>query len=303
MSSPNKKPINQDDGDEEEEEEEEEDEEDYNDDEDEDEFVPGEDDEDDGDYEENAEEANYIQGIVSLDEKLNVQYKGDGFYLSSTASAPYHFLHAKHGASAEDSSSSFTLIMNGYISIADTDKTKKPTPRQFQVTWQRSKLGEDGTTTIGIDSSTNETMADEKMPALVYHVFGKQTHDDKTSSSAADLVEFQGDLQPPTNDTTTNACDLLCQVRVIRNNAVAHRSGGETAAAAAVAKHRKSEDDEIEDADEEVDFNEVLALNEESQIPVEALRKRYQNGGQVEIEVPPKKGKLEDDDDDADIGF
>jgi hypothetical protein len=336
MSSPNqdKTPIN--DGDDDEDEEEEDfQEEDYNDD-DEDEFVPGMEDDDYDDDEENAKEANYIQGILRLDEKMNVQYKGDGFYLSSTESAPWNFFHTttttdaaaakkKNGSSKQQQSSSsssvddsFTLTMNGFVSIADADKTKKPTPRKFQVTWKRSSqtagavadiMGGTNTTTAAAAKSEEED--GNKLPAIVYHIYGKQIDDDITTAPGDWVgVEFQGDLQPPPKTKKDNnnndgksaySWDLLCQVRLIKN-ATAQAVVAATAAAAKHGKSKNDDDDEIEDADEEVDFNEVIALNEESQIPVEALRKRYQNGGGIEEEqVPPKRGKIEDDD--ADIGF
>jgi hypothetical protein len=161
-----------------------------------------------------------------------------------------------------------------------------------------------------------------KLPPFYYTVYGHQTQtlaldDSLSSGGAGDIMEFQGGYYPGNG----KRLPLVCRVRMVASKpASASASAGAAGAAskpaaAAAAAHRVDDDDEDEDedyddADDEVDYEELIALHEDAGLPVDALRKRYHSGAAIEEQEDNGKKKAkptlksgDDDDDDSDYGF
>jgi hypothetical protein len=130
-------------------------------------------------------------------------------------------------------------------------------------------------------------------PSDVFTVYGKG----KNNFGAFELL---GQLDPSTAEE--RAVPLECRKRMV--------SAAPVAAAAAVA-----DEDDDDDADEELDYDELMALHEDAGLSVDDLRKRYASGdggmaagydGVDDVKPAAKKQKMqqEDSDDDEDeYGF
>jgi hypothetical protein len=142
--------------------------------------------------------------------------------------------------------------------------------------------------------SSKPSSRDEKLPATqngvnasdgaVYSVFGKGT-------DASGAFEFFGNLNP--SDAHHHSIPLLCQKRQVLKKS--------PAAAAAVAASNQDDDDD--DADEEVDYDELIALHQDAGLSVADLRKRYHGGTPDEDQGGTKKPKIQEDESDDEYGF
>jgi hypothetical protein len=122
------------------------------------------------------------------------------------------------------------------------------------------------------------------LDGAVYSVFGKGT-------DASGAFEFFGNLHP--SDAHHHSIPLICQKRqVLKKSPVV---------AAAVAA--SNEDDDDDDADEEVDYNELIALHQDAGLSVADLRKRYHGGTPDEDQGETKKPKIQEDESDDEYGF
>jgi hypothetical protein len=203
-----------------------------------------------------------------------------------------------------------------------------PSPRQQSSSLPVAGLKDDGNGDGDEKQNGHSEDHDEKLPPFYYTVYGHQTQtqtlalalDESVSSGGAgEIMEFQGGYYPGNG----KRLPLVCRVRMVASKpASAMAAAGAAAAskppaAAAAAAHRVDDDDEDEDedyddADDEVDYEELIALHEDAGLPVDALRKRYHSGantveeqednGKKKAKPTPKSGDDEDDDD-SDYGF
>lgn len=135
------------------------------------------------------------------------------------------------------------------------------------------------------DDDDNGKMAPPvKASSIVYGVLG-----------SGDGFEFYGEYTPKGGDFD----ELECKYKMIKASMPAVAGA---AAAAASASGGYDDDDIEEDADEGVDFDELIALHEDAGMSVDQLKKRYRPGDNRKTAPAPKKAKTDDSDDD-DIGF
>lgn len=257
-----------------------EEEEDDDDDDDEGDFVPGAEEEVD---DEEDEVVPILDGQLSLDTERRLHYQGDGFHLTSSSAVTENLV------SSSTTSMPVTIEMVGPCDIA-VDDHRKPTPRRMQVTWSQS-------------SPASKSDDDSKIPAVYYQVHGRQVPDE----SAGEELEFRGGYEPVAKGSSVN---LVCQARIMP--ATAKPAAVAVAAVAAAAgggdDDDDDEDEDYDDADDAVDVEELIALQQDAGMSVDDLRKRYHagNGQNGESESSSKKPKAAtgDDDDDSDFdGF
>ena len=135
-----------------------------------------------------------------------------------------------------------------------------------------------------------------------------------------DLVEFRGVFRAPANPTANKLC-LICSVKVVPKTSIAKAVAGSSkpppaaaaasSAAPAVARKRSrdtsaaNDDDDVDDnAEEGVEFNELIGLHEDANLTPEQLRAKYYGGGDHGKPNSYKRQKsMEEDDDDSDVGF
>lgn len=268
-----KAPPNQDPEEEEDYEEEDDDEE-----EDEADFVPGVDEED-----EEEEVLPLMDGQLTLDEDSRVQYKGRGFNLTSVQPAGWNLLDS----AVKPLEKSVTLEMHGTADVPIS--SGKPTPRKVSVTWSVQDRP-DGAM-AGKSSNDDD---DAKAPSVYYQVSGRQMDVD-----SGDSLEFQGGYHP-TRAPSSAGVSLVCQVRMISSKASSITAAKLPGAAAAP---NVDEDDDDDEGDDDVDHDELIALHEDANMSVEALRKRYQSNGEEDTMGSAKKRAKPTDDDDDDYGF
>ena len=119
--------------------------------------------------------------------------------------------------------------------------------------------------------------------------------------------ELYGEIPPGATDGVA----LECRYRKVSVAPAAAKAAGAAAAAGATAAKAAavSDDDDVVDADQGVDYNELIALHEDAGMPVAEVRKRYGRGNRsTSQDTSSKKFKTmptddEDDEDDEDIGF
>jgi hypothetical protein len=164
----------------------------------------------------------------------------------------------------------------------------------------------------------------QKLPPIYYTVYGQQTLDNSAgngignehghSGAVGEIMEFQGGYHPGNG----KRLPFLCRVRMVASKPAA-ASGSAAAASkpAAASAHRVDDDDDededYDDADDEVDYEELIALHEDAGLPVDALRKRYHSGAGGVVQEQEDSGKKkakptpkstdDDDDDDDEYGF
>ena len=311
------------------------------DDDDEDEDDDGGDDDDDDDDEEFEDEADdyvLMKGTLSRHDGQLI-YKGhvlaDTFELKSRQHPLHWSLHHPTKTSADESSSPRmrTIPMHGMIgkysatvdlTITRNDSNGDSMSSKKLVAAVKHDNDEDkdhdGTTmpakkppsqtTNGDDDDDGKKMPskppmnDGKLPssltdgkkaaptnATVYSVFGKGT-----DSSGA--FEFFGSLHP--SDARHHAIPLECQKRQVLKTTI----GGAVATAAAAAVSNEDNDyEDDDDADEEVDYNELIALHQEAGLSLADLRKRYHATPDQADQGERKKPKTHDEESDDEYGF
>lgn len=255
----------------------------------EDEFVPGADEDEaafvEGD--EDDEEDTIVplfDGILSMDKDQKLHFQGDEFHLTSLE--PLSSWNPLDPA-CKPLESPFTIDMDGTCDIETG--SGKPTHRVMEVTWS---IGVNGSGAINRGKLKAEDDDDEEdgkkcaaNPSVVYAVYGRQ------KDSKSDVLEFRGEHAPSSKEV-----NLVCQVRmVLAEPTVTAKAPPSAAAAARIA----ADDDDVDDeADEKVDYDELIALHQEANLSVADIQKRYREGTDDDVKPSSKKGKQADDDDD-----
>jgi hypothetical protein len=254
---------------------------------DEDEFIPGaEEAEDDEDH----DGLDLMRGKCSLDNDKRLVLQGDGFSLCSTEA---------FDASCKGSS----LLLVGHWQLAGDDPKRKAPPRRINLSVAAASSSM--TNTPGKRSETERDSTEEREEMIVFDIQGtEETTGDETIQVFGRVVI----------GTAAAPHDFTCRMRRIttRTTTTTTAAGStpqQPAAAASAKKSRHDDDDddaEGEDADDDVDFDELAALHEEARMPVDAvLNKRYRAGEADQGDggsASKKRGKTESDDEE-DIEF
>jgi hypothetical protein len=315
-------------------------------DDDEAEFVPGALDEDDDE----DTVVPLLDGHLFMDKDDKLHFQGQGFHLTAAKPPSWNLLNRlkkpketmytvrmEGSCDVEIPASGNQTHRNFDVTWTASDKEPAspgksngeggvvhiPSPGQQSSSLPVAGLKDDGN---GDEKQNGHDDHDEgqKLPPFYYTVYGHQTQtlaldDSASSGGAGEIMEFQGGYYPGNG----KRLPLVCRVRMVASKpASAMASAGAAAgaaskpAAAAAAAHRVDDDDDDEDedyddADDEVDYEELIALHEDAGLPVDALRKRYHSGaatveeednGKKKAKPTPKSGD-DDDDDDSDYGF
>jgi hypothetical protein len=273
----------------------------YDDDDDEEDFHPGVDDDEfedeDYDAEEDDEEGNfaYMEGFLSYDSEQRINFTGNGFHLQTSEPAPWNVIDKR----IKPQNDALIIEMTGPCDITDDESSiSKPTPRKFQVTFTVADPTSDDLRFLNATADEDES---EKKPSSIIQVFGSEIENPGIT------FEFRGIYAPVPDGKEVK---LVCQVR--STNTI---QAPVASAVAGVASAKRTEDDDnIDDVDEDgVDYNELIALHEDSKLSVDALRKRYREQGQSQDtangdersakKTHADKTKYGDDDDDDDVEF
>lgn len=264
-----------------------------------------------------------LDGILSLDQSKKLRYQGDGFRFTSLEPMKMNFLDVN----TRPESSAYIFQMEGDCAIiADArssstaaisaENKKLPGLRLIQVTL--SSQGSDDSLlddSIGKatkptsklkkcdDSDSDQDVRDQKESFREFRIYGKQL---ESTESDGMLLEFSGVFRPTVENA--NSASLISQIRFIpANNDTSTANSPNRATAAATGYKRKCDSEDYYDKDEdEVDYDELIALHEDAGLSVEAIRKRYQNGGGDEAgmgQPTKRKSTTEDEEEDDDIGF
>lgn len=242
---------------------------------DEDEFIPGMDD-DDEEEEEDGAIVPLFDGVLSIDQEKFLHYRGEGFHLASTKSVDYNLLDS----ATKPASQLYTVIMEGPCDIESVGGN--PTNRTMEMTWSVQDARQALLSSSQSKTAEKEEEEEEgkKAPALYYAVHGKQIDCVKGES-----LELQGGYSPSVQGTQAS---LVCQVRIIPT----HLQVASSAAAAPVAAARVDNEDEDEDeADDGVDYEELIALHEDAGLTVEDLQKKYRSSRSTSESSPSKRQK------------
>ena len=276
------------------------------DDDDEGEFVPGMDD-DDEELEEEEEVLPHVHGTLKVDTDGSLVYSSDNGMIDLKSLEPLTKEQNPWEVNKADDTSMSSLIaleMIGKFELEASDK--KYVQRRIRVTLTSTTTTANGAASNGKSfKSTGESdeedgkkpaaSSSDKQTTVLYAVHGLEV----ANGASLQLLEFRGTCVVPQN--SSDSVELVCDVRWTSAKQVPHVS----TAAAAVARKRGADDDDDEDdeADDQVDYEELIALHEEAGLPVDQLRKRLaeqQDGGDGAPDK--KKGKPADDEDD-DYGF
>ena len=309
--------------------------EDDDDEDDEDDFVPGVEEEDDDD-DASSTVVPLLDGILYYGAQHALHYQGEGFHLASSEAAPWDILDSKVKPKADQCE----FIMTGPCDFETAGA--KATPRKLKVTFtvsepptnanatstngnhldspiSRSSTQGKSTESPSIQGGDDDGKHDSKAGGVYYKVFGSQIE-----SNGGDLMEFLGGYYP--SSTKDKKVGLLCQARMIPASSVSAKPaaamGGASAAAASPAVAAaaaaapssaaariddEDDDDEYEEADEDVDYNELIALHQDAGMSVDEIKKRYrEEDGTGDSSVrensnkkrkPPPPSQEEDDDD------
>jgi hypothetical protein len=300
------------------------DDDDDDDDEDEDEFIPGADDDDvvesDSDNEDDAI-VPLIDGILSLDQSQKLHYRGDCFHLVSTESVQWNLLDG----TKRPLTSIYEFQMEGDCDIGSNqnnccrsdsiisglEENQKLNCKKFHVTWSvqspedvvlhnDNKRGTNGKAKLK-RGDDDDDYVDQKLPAFVCHVYMKEIH--TTESKETSVVELNGACNPILDDS--NSVNLACRVvfSPISNNSSVAMSPNRATAASASKRRRHDSDDDDYNSNDEVDYDELIALHEDAGLPVATIQKRYRGdagGGATQKNIFKS---IPDEDDDDDIGF
>jgi len=251
-------------------------------DEDEDDFVPGEEEEDDDD---DAEIVPLLQGVLSVDSDKILHYRGSSFHLSSTKSLEWDLLNGNEKPPSDPT----TVEMEGPCDF-ENQNSEKHSHRKMDISWSQAS---DAPAAKGGFKDDGEG-GDSKMPAVKYSVYGRQ------KDTKGDILELRGDFVPTGGSDAT----FVCQVRIVPGAPVAASAA---AAAAPIAAAARVDDDDVEaDADDEVDFDEIMDLHKDAGLTMGDLQQQYRGrrrGFQDEDDVSSKKPKSIPEDDEDDYAF
>ena len=265
------------------------DDDDDDDDDDEAEFQPGmdeeeEEDEDDYPQEDEEEDAIVWKGKLSfVDGKLHYAGKtSEGDYFDLSSPQPLYWNWKCPTATKErDEHRMRSLVFEGAPSNVDMTLTANKPQAAGSATGE-----EDGKMSAKMPPDDGKKKASSKAAAKVYTVYGQGSG-----------FELYGELPPGDDD----GVQLECRYQKV---------SAAPAAAASASAAAVSDDDDIDDVDEGVDYNELIALHEDAGMPVGELRKRVRRGADTDEAstkkpkcTPPDEEEDDDDDDDDDIGF
>jgi hypothetical protein len=254
--------------------------------EEEDEFVPGYDDDD----EEDGAIVPLLDGILSLDQENMLHYRGDGFHLVSTKPIDSNLL----SSATKPANNVYAFVMEGPCDIESVSGT--PTHRTMDMTWSVQDSREaflSPSQGKRAKQDDDEEEENKKAPARFYSVYGKQADGGKGES-----LELQGGFSPTAQGNDIN---LVCQVRIVSTHPQTAVAAATPVAAARVDNEVEDDDDE---ADDGVDYDELIALHEDAGLSVEELRRKYRTGESTESPSKrPKTQEKEQDDDDEDYCF
>lgn len=266
------------------------------DDDEEDELIPDgeDDDEDDEDYEEDElipdgeddhdeeddrrgsdnqedEVVPLFDGTLSLDKENLLHYRGETFHLVSNEALEWNLLDPSR-KSSPDQPSMYTLEMEGSCDIEIGNG--KPTHRKIEVTFSllqdRDSVGNGALLIHPSEHRINQTVeceSEKKMPSIVYNVQGRQV-----DTSRGEILEFQGLFTPSRGEIN----HLVCRVRVLPSLPIPVAAVAKLTPTAA-AKVDDEDDDEA-GGDDEVGYDELIALHEEAGLPVPDLEKSTDKG-------------------------
>jgi hypothetical protein len=290
------------------------------DDDDEIDFVPGAEEDDDDDED---EALLLLDGELSLDSNQKLRYRGEGFRLESSLPIPWNVLDIRAAQSFKGSATqnrTLEFVMMGPCDLHPSQG--KPTPRTMQVTLTL----QDANSSVSILNGKGEIVGtqkgneeegltpESKAPSVSYNIYGIQQ-----DANGGDLLEFQGAFAPVSIDSNVDngtSIALVCRVRLLPPAPAAVTTAATSPAAAVGSTAKDSSDEDFDDADDEVDYDELIALHEDAGLSVDDLRKRYHegDGGTTTTESPSKRSRQpaaqfsssqpeNDDDDDDDFGF
>jgi hypothetical protein len=255
------------------------------DDEEEDEFVPDYDDADD-----DGAIVPLLDGILSIDQENILHYRGDGFHLASVKPLDCNLL----SNATKPANNVYAFVMEGSCDIESVSGTH--THRKMEMTWSVQDSREAFLSpSQGKRADDDDDEEDnKKAPALYYSVYGKQTDAGKGES-----LELQGGYSPTAQG---NEINLVCQVRIVSTHPQVPAAAATPVAAARVDNEVEDDDDE---ADDGVDYDELIALHEDAGLSVEELRRKYRTAESAESpsKRPKTQEKEQDDDDDEDYCF
>jgi hypothetical protein len=235
----------------------------------------------------------------------------------------------ENGASSLSPSDTKPEAASPEKSPASPTSTTKSPPSNLKAPPSYSLKQPPATDVKAMPKTTTTLPSDASSSDVVYGVLGRQITSEVTDG---DVMAFQGVFHPPKDVTSTTKLFLICAV----SYSTAGDSVGTTAAVAAspvaaaapakrappvtavsVARKRsrhhptfEEEEEEEEDADEGVEYSELIALHADNALSPEELRRKYYGGGGGDSGGRPsaafRQKSVEDDDDDDDdddVGF
>lgn len=190
-----------------------------------------------------------------------------------------------------------TMLFDGFFFIpnegegTENHSSKKVKERDVEISFFPSDEKEEGTEKATINSS-NCMSKTFKVKGRGFNEYGGFTLEGTYKVSQP---KESSDSQE--NPSVIITCDKRYSVEKSSNGHKRKRSG---------SYDDESDEDDVYHADEAADYDEIIALNEEAEMSVEELRKRYLSAGATdERKVSPanKKPKTDDLSDDDEYGF
>jgi hypothetical protein len=298
-------------------------------------------DDSDDDNDVDAPTESILEGKLSIDDEFKLNYKGNAFNFTSIKPLDFNILdaHAKPPQQVLENNVHYLFEMDGTCDIIDDDSThdgdkisgsspekSHPTRRRIQVTWteqnDESKLETEPQKLKGrlkddegfddVDDDQPKKASAQLKSSKIYQLYGKEIQSSELNDNK--LLELKGDYKPVNEFSTESITILVSHIRYvdaeIEKISVVNSSPSTTAAASRLSNDNSDDDDY---GDTGVDYDELIALHEDANIPVESVRKRLRNGTDNGNDTTPKKFKPppssrqdEDDDeidDDDDVGF
>ena len=200
-----------------------------------------------------------------------------------------------------------TLLFDGFFLTSEEEGYRKIKERDLEITFLTEEG--DGRTIRGSDSNSSPDSASDdnvknSTPIRQFKVLGSGTNE--FGGFAIDGT-YAVNVSDP-SDLPSTGVTLICNKRY-RPVASAGSQSRRRRTRGWSEDEQDLEDDEMS-ADDVADYNELIALNEEANMSVEELRRRYYGGGLAELdsgEPPSKKMRADfsavDDSDDEGCGF
>jgi hypothetical protein len=250
---------------------------------DDDEFVPGSEEEeadDDHDEGDNNSHLDVLNGKISVDSQGKLVLEGEGYHLQSTEAF-------------EPSKNHSSLLLVGTWQLPGANPKLKAPPRRIQLSLASAvnmgkRTGSEDEINDGNDGQT----------------FDIQGTEEATTANSDETLQLFGQVVIGTK----NPRAFSCRWRRVAVNKTAIVQSPQAAAAPKKNNNNKDNDDDedCEDADDDVDFDELAALHEEARMSVDAvINKRYREGPAERKEEgsPANKRAKGETDDEEDIEF